>query len=106
MSQVTGAKESTVGETEDTNKERVIGGSQECLLPSSDEGSEGLKNFLRGELDSLSGERLERIVELDPTVVLELWMKIQWIMGVRGVRWYLLTKKCPGVVWTTFYVRS
>ena len=69
---MTGAKESTVRETEDRNKERAIFGSQECLLLSSDEGSEGLEKFLRDKLDSLSGEGLKRIVEVDPTVVHEL----------------------------------
>ena len=74
--QVTQAKGSTVGEAEDTNKERVIVRSQECLQSSSDEvysqvGSEGLEKNLRDTLDLLSGEALERIVEVDPTVVLE-----------------------------------
>ena len=61
-----------VGETEDTNKQSVIVGGQECLLSSCDEGSEGLEKFLRDKLDSFSGEGLDRIVEVDPTVVLEL----------------------------------
>ena len=47
MLQVTGSKEATVGEIEDTNKECVIVGGQECLLLSSDEGSEGMEKFLR-----------------------------------------------------------
>ena len=70
--QAAGVKESTVRESEDTNEERVIVGSQECLLSSSDEGSGGLEKFLRNKLDSLSGEEFERIVEVDPTVVLAL----------------------------------
>ena len=70
--QVEGGKEATVGETEDTNEECVIVGSQECLLLSSDEGSEGLEKCLRDKLNSFSGEGLDRIVEVDPTVVLEL----------------------------------
>ena len=45
----------------------MIIGSQECL--SSDDGSEGLEKYLRDKFDSLSGEG---IVEVDPTVVLEL----------------------------------
>ena len=45
---------------------------KKCLLSSCDEGSEGLEKFLSDKLDSLSGEGLERIVEVDPTVVLEL----------------------------------
>ena len=72
MLQVTGAKDSTVRKIEDTNKERVIIGSYECLLSTSDEGSEGLEKFLRDELEPLSGEVLERSVEVDPIVVLEL----------------------------------
>ena len=46
--------------------------SQECLVSSSDERSEGLEMFLRDKLDSFSGEGLDRIVEVDPTVVFEL----------------------------------
>ena len=61
-----------VGETEDTHKKSVVVGDQECLLSCSDEGSEGLEMFLRDKLDSFSGEGLNRIVEVDPTVVLEL----------------------------------
>ena len=72
MLQVAGGKEATVGETEVTNNECLIVSSQECLLSSSDEGVEGLEKFLRDELDSISGEGLDRFVEVDPTVVLEL----------------------------------
>ena len=36
--QVVGAKQSTVRENEDTNEERVVIGSQECLMSSSHEG--------------------------------------------------------------------
>ena len=72
MLQVAGGKGATVVETEDTNEKRVIINSQECLVSSSDKGSEGLEYFLRDKLDSLSDEGLERIVEVDPTVVLEL----------------------------------
>ena len=49
----------------------IIGG-QECLLSSSDEGSEGLEKFLRDKLDSFSGEGLQKIVEVDRAGVLEL----------------------------------
>ena len=61
MLQATEAKESTVGQTEDTNKERVVVGGQESLLSASDEGSEGLEQLLRDKLDSLNGEGLERL---------------------------------------------
>ena len=70
--QVAGGKWVMVGETEDTSKESVIVGGEECLLSSSDKGSEGLEKFLREELDSFSGEGLDKILEVDPTVVLEL----------------------------------
>ena len=53
--QVAGGKGAMVGETEDSSKESVIVGGQECLLSNSDEGSEGLEKFLRDKLDSFSG---------------------------------------------------
>ena len=43
--QVTGSKAAMVEEHGDVNKKCLIVGSQECLLSSSDEGSEGLENF-------------------------------------------------------------
>ena len=70
--QVAGGKGAMVGESDATSKESVIAGGQECLVSSSDEGSEGLEKFLRDKLDSFSSEGLDRIVEVDPTVVLEL----------------------------------
>ena len=70
--QVTGGKETLVEERGNVNKERLIVGSQECLLSSSDEGSEGLEKFLRDELESFGGEGIENIVEVDPAGVLEL----------------------------------
>ena len=70
--QVARGKGVMVGETEDTNNKSVIVSGQECPLSSSDEGSEGLEKFLRDKLDSFSGERLNRTVEVDPIVVLEL----------------------------------
>ena len=70
--QVTGVKESTVSEAGDTNEDLVLVGGQKCLMSTSDEGNEGLEKFLRDKLDSLSCEGLERIVEVDPTVALEL----------------------------------
>ena len=71
--QVAGGKAAAVGETEDASRKCVIVGSQECLLLNSHEGSEGLENFLRGKLESFSVGTLDRIVEVDPTVVLELF---------------------------------
>ena len=71
-SQVAAAKDSAVKETEETNEERVIVASQEGLLSISDEGSEGLEKLLRDDFDSLSGQGLERIMEVDPSVLLEL----------------------------------
>ena len=72
MLQVTGGKETMVEESRNTNKESLIVSSQECLLSSSDEGSEGLGKFLRYKLESFGGEGLEKIVEVDPAGVLEL----------------------------------
>ena len=49
--QVAGAEESTVKGDKDTNEERVVISSQECLMSSRDDGSEGLEKFLRDKLD-------------------------------------------------------
>ena len=46
--------------------------SQECLMSNSDDGSEGLEKFVRAKLDSFGGEGLDKIVEVDPAIVLEL----------------------------------
>ena len=54
------------------DKESLAVGSQECLLSSSDEGSEGLEKFLRDKLESLGGGGIETIAEVDPAEVLEL----------------------------------
>ena len=70
--QVAGAEESTVKGDKDTSEERVVISSQECLMSSSDDGSEGLEKFWRDKLDSCSCEGLDKIVEVDPAVVLEL----------------------------------
>ena len=70
--QVTGGKEMMVEERGNVNKECLIVGSQECLLSSSDEGSEGLEKFLHDKLESFSGEGIENFVEVDPAGVLEL----------------------------------
>ena len=70
--QVTGGKETVVEERGNVNKECLIVGIQECLLLSSDEGSEGLEMFLRDKLESFDGEGIENIVEIDPAGVLEL----------------------------------
>ena len=70
--QVTGGKETMVEERGDVNKECLIVDSQECLLSSSDEVSEGLEKFLRDKLESFDSEGIENIVEVDPAGVLEL----------------------------------
>ena len=70
--QVTGGKETMVEERGDVNKECLTVGSQECLMSSSDEGSEGLEKFLRDKLESLGGDGIENTVEVDPDGVLEL----------------------------------
>ena len=69
---VAGAEHSTVKGGNDTREERVVITSQECLMSSSDDGSEGLEKFLRDKLDSFGGEGLDKIVEVNPAVVLEL----------------------------------
>ena len=61
-----------VEERGNVNTECLIVGSQECLLSSSDEGSEGLEKFFRDKLESFGGEGIENIVEVDPAGVLEL----------------------------------
>ena len=51
--QVTGGKKAMSEERGNVNEENVVVGSQECLLSSIDEGSEGLGKFLRNKLESL-----------------------------------------------------
>ena len=51
---------------EDVFTENIRLASQECLLSSSDEGSGALEIFLRERLDALSGQSLEKIMEVDP----------------------------------------
>ena len=72
--QVTGGKETMVEERGNVDKECLVVSSQECLLSSSDEGSEVLEKFLRDklELESFGGEGMENIVEVDPAGVLDL----------------------------------
>ena len=69
--QVAVARKPTPREGEKTVVKNTILAYQECLLSSSDEESERLKKFLREKLDLLSGERLARIVEVDPSNVFE-----------------------------------
>ena len=70
--QVTGGKKTMVEEGVNVNAESLVVGSQECLLSSSDEGSEGLEKFLRDKLESIGGDGIENIAEVDPAGVLEL----------------------------------
>ena len=70
--QVTGVKETMVEERGNVEKECLVDSSQECLLSSSDEGSEGLEKFLRNKLESFGGEGIENFVEVDPAGVLDL----------------------------------
>ena len=58
------------------NKESLVVGSQECLLSSSDEGSEGLEKFLRDKLESFGGEGIENIVEVILLECLNCWIRI------------------------------
>ena len=82
--QVTGGKETMVEERGDVNKECLTVGSQECLLSSSDEGSEGLEKFLRDKLESFVGEGIENNVELHPAGVFELLDAILMDRGNTG----------------------
>ena len=95
-----------IEETEGTNKESVIVGGQECLLSICDKGSEGLEKFLRDRLDSFSGEGLDSIVEVDPTVVLGLLVENLVDRRSTGSNVVAVDKKCPVVVRMTFYIRS
>ena len=69
--QVTGGKQTMIEERGNVNKESLVVGSQECLLSSSDEGSEGLEKFLRDKLESCVGDGIKNIAEVDPAGVLE-----------------------------------
>ena len=55
-----------VEERGNVDEECLVVDSQECLLWSNDEGSEGLEKFLRDKLESFGGEGIETIVEIDP----------------------------------------
>ena len=70
--QVTGGKKTMVEEGVNVNAESLVVGSQECLLSSSDERSEGLEKFLRDKLESLGGDEIENIAEVDLAGLLEL----------------------------------
>ena len=70
--QVTGGKKTMGEERRNVDKESFAVGSQECLLSSSDEGSEGLEKFVRDKLESLRGDGIENIAEVDPAGVLGL----------------------------------
>ena len=70
--QVTGGKKTMSEERGNVDKESFAVGSQECLLSSSDEGSEGLQKFLRDKLEALGGDGIENIADDDPAGVLEL----------------------------------
>ena len=70
--QVTGGKKTMSEERGNVDKELLIVGSQECLLSSSDEGGEGLEKFLRDKPESLGGDGIEIIAEVEPAGVLEL----------------------------------
>ena len=70
--QVAGGEKTISEEHGNEYKESLAFGSQECLLSSSDEGSEGLEKFLRDKLESLGGDGTENIAEVDPVGVLEL----------------------------------
>ena len=70
--QVTGGKQTMGEERGNVDNESFAVVSQECLLSSSDEGSEGLEKFFRDKFESLGGDGIENIAEVDPAGVLEL----------------------------------
>ena len=70
--QVTVGKQTMGEERGNVDNESFVVVSQECLLSSSDEGSEGLEKFLRDKLESLGGDGIENIAEVDPAGVLGL----------------------------------
>ena len=70
--QVTGGKKTMVEERGNVDKESFAVVSQECLLSSSDEESEGLEKFLRDNLEALGGDGIANVAEVDPAGVLEL----------------------------------
>ena len=70
--QVTSGKKTMGEERGNVDKESFAVVSQECLLSSSDEGSEGLEKCLRDKLESLGGDGIENIAEVDPAGVLDL----------------------------------
>ena len=70
--QVTGGKKTMVEERGNVDKECLVVSSQECLLSSSDEGSEGLEKFLRDKLESFGDEGIENNVEVAPAGVFDL----------------------------------
>ena len=70
--QVSGGKKTMSKEHGNVDRESCAVGSQECLLSSSDEGSEGLQKFLQDKLESLGGDGIENIAEVDPAGVLGL----------------------------------
>ena len=72
MLQVTGGKQTMGEERGNLDNESFAVDSQKCLLSSSDEGSEGLEKFLRDKIESLGGDGIENIAEVDPAGVLEL----------------------------------
>ena len=85
--QMTGGKKTMVEEGGNVNEESLDVDSQECLLSSSDERSEGLEKFLRDKLESLGGDGIENIAEVDPAGVLELLDSNLEIVVIQGVVW-------------------
>ena len=76
-------------------KKLLIVGGQECLLSTSDGGKEGLEKSLRDKLESFSGEGLDIIVEVDPTVVLKLLEENLVDRGSTGRNVVGVDKKMP-----------
>ena len=104
--QVTGDKQTMGEERGNVDNESFAVVSQECLLSSSDEGSEGLEKFLRDKLESLGNDGIENIAEVDPAGVLELLDSNLVDRDNTGSGMVTVDDKFSGVRWMRFCVRS
>ena len=85
--QVTGGEKTISEERGIVNKESLAVGSQECLLSSSDEGSEGLRSFCEINLNRsgvMEWRILRRLILLK---CLNCWIQTWLIAIIQGVVW-------------------
>ena len=107
--QVRGGKKMMGEERGNVDKESFAVVSQECLLSSSDGGTEGLEKFLRDKLESLGGDAIENIADVDPAGVLGLLDSNLVDPDNTGSGMVTVDDKfprSPGVRWMRFSVRS